>query len=143
MLARRPVHISSKFRAMTVLILTIGLLNLALGLALGIFLGFGPPGLLATWDALGLHPAGSDAESLEDEDQLAGRGSEHGELAGIGMDPELVAAEANLVEELCRLRATLETDVRGMADPPDQPIAAKGLEDDLASHAMPSEHDDD
>jgi hypothetical protein len=112
---------------MIVLILTIGLLNLALGLTLGCYLGFGPPGLLALWDALGVASAHGSAGPLADDEEQPAQRSEGSGLPGAGMDPELVAAEMHLVEELSRLRAAWGPGAGDKADEghrPDQVAAA-------------------
>lgn len=50
---------SSRTRSSRVVFLTfmLGILNLCLGYALGVYLGYGPPGLAATWEAIGGGPS--------------------------------------------------------------------------------------
>ena len=37
---------------MVLIVLTTGLLNLCVGFGLGMYLGYGPPGLMEVWDAI-------------------------------------------------------------------------------------------
>jgi len=54
MLTARYTH---RGEAMVLMILMIGMLNVCLGYALAVHLGYGPPSLMDAWDALG--PPGS------------------------------------------------------------------------------------
>ena len=53
---------------MVFLTLVIGLLNVCLGYALAVYLGYGPPGLPESWEALKVEsPLGEPAEGLGQE----------------------------------------------------------------------------
>ena len=47
---------------MVLLTCTIGLLNICLGYALAVYLGYGPPGILEGWDVLMGHPLAEPPE---------------------------------------------------------------------------------
>ncbi len=53
---------------MVFLTLVVGLLNVCLGYALAVYLGYGPPGLPESWEALRVElPLGEPAEGLGEE----------------------------------------------------------------------------
>jgi hypothetical protein len=106
---------------MTLLILTIGLLNLVLGFGLGIYLGYGPPGLLATWDALGTafpQIAATEANDAPDQPTEAANSAD---TVAAQADLDLLAVENRLLEEIQRLRAEcqgqLQTEYTGQDRP--------------------------
>jgi hypothetical protein len=49
----KPIFYRDLEDRLLLLTFTIGLLNLCLGYALAVYLGYGPPGLREAWDALG------------------------------------------------------------------------------------------
>jgi len=54
-------------QSVVLLTLLIGVLNVCLGYALAVWLGYGPPGLSAAWQALGVEPATDDRRTGDKE----------------------------------------------------------------------------
>jgi hypothetical protein len=109
---------------MLLLTLTIGLLNLGLGFAAAVYLGYGPPGLAAAWQALGAG-AGHEEEfrlAGEGEPSMAGAGGDT--AAGLSQaDLDLAATEARLLVELERLQSSFQE----QPETPPEPAAEEAV----------------